>query len=610
MDTQDPGSPGTNRPLPPPPWMPAPLDGGSVPGPANEGAGGPPLTPLGPGAQEPARRPSRRGHRVLAIALATMLVVGGGGAATAFLLIRGASEEILQLVPASSDVVVTAYLDPSGGQKVNLMALSDRFPALRDHGRVQSEVNRVLDEALMDSGLTHDDVLPWLGSQVALAVDLDLEPASQKVTTTAFIVSTDDDAAETALETGLSPLGVEETREHAGVTVHVFGSDPESMSYALIGDVVVLSDHPSAVERAIDAAGGTTPAMAGDPEFLNAISSLPPGRLALAYVDFAHIVDEALSASGLSAIETAPQLGMLRAMRGMGVALSAHPEGLALDVALRLDPSELDEASYAQLDVSVHENEMLSFVPADSFVVGAQQGLDVSLRQMMEQVLATPEGERLREQLAVDDALDGLTGDMAFEVGPGTGAMPVGLAVLLGVDDPAAAQRTLDGLAELLVARERTSDEAYLSESGLSRRQQRELGLWRPARSEWRTSTYHGISIRYLDDPSLSNMFLPAYAVVEGAVVVASSPAEVRRIIDTANGARSNITTSSTYTRALARVPSGTSSFYVDASAVIAMLAPTLPPDVVPNLEPLKTLVGGSSSSPNLITQRIFLEIG
>jgi hypothetical protein len=35
-----------------------------------------------------------------------------------------------------------------------------------------------------------------------------------------------------------------------------------------------------------------------------------------------------------------------------------------------------------------------------------------------------------------------------------------------------------------------------------------------------------------------------------------------------------------------------------------------LPSDVTANLEPLKTIVAGSCSSPTLVTERFFVEIG
>ena len=561
-----------------------------------------------------ARAPRRRGaaqHRLLAIVVATLLVVGGSGAATAFLLVRGTGEELLQLVPASSEVVVTAYLDPSAGQKVNLVALAHRFPALSDDQQLGHEVDTALDEALADAGLTHQDVRPWLGSQAAVAVDLG---PSGEATTSVLISTTDDGAAAAALEKGLgSSLGNEQTREYEGVTMHVFGVEPSLTSYAIVDHVVVISDQATGVTSVIDASNGTTPAIAEDPAFLETTSSLPQGRLALAYVNAAELIDRALAESGLyAAADGTPGLDTMRAIEGIGMSLSADPDGLALDVAMHLDPSKLDPTTREQLDQPAHENAMLQLVPDDSFAVGTQEGIDASLQQFVDQVLATPEGERVRQRVDMDGFLATLTGDLAFEVGPGTGAMPVGGAILIGVSDAATAQHTIDGLADLLLVSQTRSSSAALSQSGLSRRELRELrASLRRSMPAWRTPTYQGTTIRYLEDPSISSTgFLPAYAVLDGAVVIGSSPADIRKVIDVKNGTRSNITTSSTYTQALARVPTGGGSLYVDAAAVISLLTPMLPPDVGLNLEPLETVVEGTSISSSLITYRLFVEIG
>ena len=616
MYPQNPESPGSKQAPPQPPWVPPPPTGWGLPpspAPGDAGISPPPLPPPGSRSEEPSPAPStRHGHRLLAVVVATLLVVGGSGAATAFFLIRGASEELLQLVPASSEVVVTAYLDPSAGQKVNLMALVHRFPALRDDQRLGQEVNDALDEALRDSGLTHQDVLPWLGSQAAVVVDLG--PNNDAPTTSVFIASTDDGTAAAALEKGLrNSLGNEETREYGGVTIHVFGLGTSFTSYAIIDHVVVLSDNATGLTQVIDVSNGTTEAIAEDPEFLDTISSLPQGRLALAYVDAAEIVDRALAESGLyAATDGTPGLDMMRAIEGVGMSLSAHPDGLALDVAVRLDPSKLDPTTRGQLDQPAHGNAMLQLVPADSFVVATQEGMDASLKQVVDQVLSSPEGERVRRRVGMDDFLAALTGDLAFEVGPGTGAMPVGGAILIGVSDASVAQRTLDGLADLVLVAQRRSESVAPSHSGLSERELRELrASQRVPQATFKTSTYRGTTIRYLDDPSISSTgFLPAYAVVDGAAIIGTSPAEVRKLIDTRNGTRSNITASSAYAQALARVPTGGSTLYVDAAAVISMLTPTIPPDVGPNLEPLKTVIAGTSNSSSLITYRLFVEIG
>ncbi|HET7928604.1 MAG TPA: DUF3352 domain-containing protein [Actinomycetota bacterium] len=546
-----------------------------------------------------------RARRWLVVVLAALLVVGGGGSAAAFLLMRGAGEELLQLVPASSEVVVTAYLDPSAGQKVNLMALADRFPALRDDQGVRQQVDVVLDAALEGVGLSHEDVRPWLGSQVAVVVDIG---ANEDVPTVSFLVaSKDDDAAQEALDKALQgSLGDDQTSEYRGATMHVFGSGTSSVGYVIVDHVVVLSNHSIGLTRVIDVSDGTTQAIADDPAFLDTISSLPEGKLALAYVNPAEIVQRAFSATGLGVAGTAPGLDQLRAIRGVGATLSAHPDGLAFDVAVRMDPSKLDPATRLQLDQPVHENGVLGFVPADSYVVATQQGVDETLKQSLDQIMNTSEGELIRERIGLDDTLAALTGDVAFEVGPG-GLVPAG-AIVLGVRDPSAVQHTLDGLADLvLTARSRAEAPAFGNSSGSKHHHvQRAV-----PEATWRTSTYQDTTIRYLDDPDLSGTgFVPAYAVVDGAAIVASSPTEIRKLIDTGAGSEPNIGASSGYERAVARVPDGGSIVYLDVAAMVSRFGSQLPPDIASNLEPFKTVVQGTSNSSSLVTYRLFIEIG
>jgi hypothetical protein len=549
--------------------------------------------------------PRRRAPRLVVIVGAVVLVLAGGGSAAAFLILRGSGEELLQLVPASSDVVVTAYLDPSAGQKVNLLALAHRFPALRDDDRVRRGVDEVLDGALRGVGLQHDDVRPWLGSQVALAVEMGTNVPVVSV----FVATVDDAAAQSSLQKALRrSMGSEDASEYRGVTMHVFGAEPSFVGYAIVDHVVVLSNHGIGLTRAIDVSEATAAAIEDDPEFRQTVSSLPEARLGLAYMNGAEVLGRVLGSSGLT-MANAPGLDMLEAMRGMAMTVSAHPDGLAVDTAVRLDSSKLDPATRDQLDRPLHDNGTLEVVPADSYVVAAQQGLDASLKGAVDQALSTPEGERIRERLGVDEALAALTGDVALEIGPGTGEVPAG-AVAIGVTDPSAVGRTLDGLAELALSAARGLD-PIAPDLGDVPGSTGDLGLADAPRPRWRTSTYEGTTIRYLDDPHISDMGLvPAYAVLDGAAILASSPGEIRKVIDARDGVRPNITSSTAYATALGRIPGSETTFYLNAAAVISRLAPELPPDVGANLEPVRTVVAGGSDSSSLISGHLFVEIG
>jgi hypothetical protein len=433
MDPRPPERPASEwEPSPPPPPLPA----DSSPPTASPRSG--PGTPDAPSPSD------HRGRRLLVIVASTLIVLGGGVAAAAFYVMRGSDAELLELVPASSEVVVTASLDPSAGQKMNLLALAHRFPALGDDRDLRQQVNRALDEALEGSGLSHDDVLPWLGSEVAIVVDFSSN--DDDVTTSALLASTDDGAAEEAVDKAMTAsLGAGLTRDYRGVTMRLFGSDSSLMGYAIVDHVVVISNQQVGLTRVIDVSEGTTPNLANDRDFGDTVSTLPEGKLGLVYVNPTELVSRALSESGLgAAVGSAPGLDTVRALRSIGISLSAQPDGLAFDLTVRLDPSKLDAATREVLDEPVHENATLSLVPANSYAVATQQGLDATLKQALDQVLSTPQGERLSQRLGIDDALSALTGDATFEIGPGSGTTPVGGALIPGVDDPAAVQHTLD----------------------------------------------------------------------------------------------------------------------------------------------------------------------
>jgi len=201
--------------------------------------------------------PTKRGSRRLRVFVAGGLAVAlllGGGAAAAFLRMRGAPEQILGEIPASTDAVVVAYLDPAASQKLNLLRLQGRFPSFASSQHLRDQVNAGLDAALRESGLDHRDVA-WVGSEIAVAVDI----RPQGDPGVAVLLSVDDAGAADAT---LEKLRAEPasnpsswTREtHGGVDVWS-GTDTSGseVAMAMVEGVAVLSNSTSMVEGAIDA---------------------------------------------------------------------------------------------------------------------------------------------------------------------------------------------------------------------------------------------------------------------------------------------------------------------------------------------------------------------
>ena len=172
------------------------------------------------GGEAPSAAP-RRGLKIAGIALTAVLVLAGVAGAAGFMLLRGSGEAILDKIPASADVVVTANLDPAASQKMNLLRIASKFPALAGQGGIQQRLNETLDDLLRDVGMTHEDVR-WVGSEVGLYVDV----KSAQETSYAALIATDDEGAAAAslqkFRAGLESQGASfHVSDHEGVEITV-----------------------------------------------------------------------------------------------------------------------------------------------------------------------------------------------------------------------------------------------------------------------------------------------------------------------------------------------------------------------------------------------------
>ena len=110
-----------------------------------------------------------RANKVALIAVAAVVGIAVVAGAAAFFLLKGSGEQLLDNVPASADVVAAVYLDPSAGQKTNLLRLADEIPALGSREQLTSQAQDTIDQLLSQAGLGHED-LEWVGAEVAVAV--------------------------------------------------------------------------------------------------------------------------------------------------------------------------------------------------------------------------------------------------------------------------------------------------------------------------------------------------------------------------------------------------------------------------------------------------------
>lgn len=538
--------------------------------------------------------------RVL-VAVGAFVVVGGIGAlAFAFIALRGTGDVMDQMVPAKSSVYVTAYLDPALKQKLNLRNLAKHFPDLVDSAELDRRINEALDQILDGSGLTAKDIRPWLGSQVAFAITLD----GDQTKTVVLIATKDDGMARAALaKIRNGPRGQGETwkdETHDGVVVSVgFRGAVPNEAYALMDHKVLVGDQ-SAIHDVIDTAHGTLPNIGDSPAFIKTVAPLPSERLLLAYVNAGPLLDRLQSQAGTGGLDLGgvsgltSSFGQLDAFTGLGATLSAQSNGVALDVAITMDPTKLTAAQQQVAGEAPHVNTMLAFTPKEAYGVVVGTALRQSVQAAVDQFSkADPAGyATFDRETGLSGVIGHLSGDYGIEVSPG---LPIPGGALLVATDDESAMRTFLGKSALLAV------EA--------------LGV---TDSSFQHQTYRGVDIAYLSTDDLA-MFgvTPAYAVTKGTAIVASSVQEVEAIVDAQADGRNVTSAANLAAAASAEDLSNNGMMYLDLEAIVRDVRRVLGPDGLArfdssggsNLAPLKALVLVSRSATDRGTIRMFLLI-
>jgi hypothetical protein len=558
-----------------------------------------PSSAAGPAGAEPPAQPGGRAPRsrlrTAALAAAGVVVVGAPCAAAIALALHrngGGAPSLETLLPTGSDVYAVADLDPSLTDKVQL--LLHHFPDLRTQSQLQSKLRAAIDDGLRPTGLSYEkDVQPWLGSQLAAAGNFDGGNA-------VFLLASKDDSAArhtlAALRSG--PQGSKygwTDGDYHGVTVSSgtprTTSETQKVVYTLVDHVAVLGTNATLVDAVVDAAQGRHAALPSDGRFTQTMRQLPSDRLGFVYVDGPAVARQLRSSSGLSSSNQSPGLGQalsqLDALRGIGVALTVQSGSVTADATVSLDPGKLDADTRRQLTSAPHDSAALSFVPAHAYGFVATTGLQSATRALSDYLdRGDPSNRQTAERLGLlgsNGVLAHLTGDLAVEVGPGSGRFPGG-ALLLGTSDEAGMSAFLDRAAGLAAA-------ATSSDTGTS-------SAVAPVPH---TEAYHGVAVHWLTVPGLEGSGVePAYAVSGGMAIVASSPDEVKAVVDAHAGG--GITSTATFIAASHAAPGPGTTMYLDLGAITGAVRKALPAQALPEFD--------QQIAPNLAPLRAFIVTG
>jgi hypothetical protein len=548
-----------------------------------------------------------RANKVALIAVAAVVGIAVVAGAAAFFLLKGSGEQLLDNVPASADVVAAVYLDPSAGQKTNLLRLADEIPALGSREQLTSQAQDTIDQLLSQAGLGHED-LEWVGAEVAVAVSLPDDATEPGVV---VLIDADDEAAaaQTLADLRESDAGAAwETRDHDGVEVWAATNDAlDSGAYAIVDGVVAASNDQALIDEVIDVTHGNGAAIADDEAFTETTGELPDGKLAMFYVNPGDLVQRVNELQGLTSDpDLAQSLEAAEAFTGMAMSLSAESDGMAVDVEVSIDPSKLSDSMRATLSEEPAENALLTAVPNDALVVMAQQGLDASIADAVDQIETfSPDVAEMLTDAGVTGeggVVDSLTGDIALTALPGVdGGTPSG-AFLIGTEDEAALSDAANDLVQQF-----TPDSVITSGNG---------GKDSSSTVEWRTEDYQGVEVHTLGGSPDESLTEVSYAVIEGAGVIALTPDAMHAVIDAQQGG-DGITTSSAYADAMDGMPDGSVSVYVDIDGIADAIRATIPPDQAAEfdrfagetMDHLDSFVVGSEQSEEHVHVRMFLRV-
>ena len=326
------GQPGAGQPVYGQPGYGQPGYGQQPPGaygPYGPGQPGQPPQGPPPGWQQPeyisggggSGRGSRRGLVVGGAVLASLLVLGGVSFGV-YSLLDGSGDQPAEAMPGSAVAYMRIDLDPSAGQKVDLLRLLRKVPDFEEATGISSDQadlrELVAEEVLPSLGceLTYEkDFEPWLGDRAGFAV----VPVDETVTGVFAVQVTDQEAARAAVEDlvacsgSMDMLGGDEIVEPAvedldaqtslvtGATVEPESSD-DAPGIDFAGDYMVLTEpqHLKAMMDEIE-----TSSLADNETFGSDMDAMGEQGIASYWFDFDAMRDipefeEQLQASGSS----------------------------------------------------------------------------------------------------------------------------------------------------------------------------------------------------------------------------------------------------------------------------------------------------------------------
>jgi Protein of unknown function (DUF3352) len=274
----------------------------------------------------------------LSCALVSAIAIGCGSSSSG----SGGDNDPAALVPATAPVYAEATLRPDGKVGSDLDAALKKILRTDDPG---AKIQKALDDSVKTDGVTYkDDIEPWLGERVGIAVTAIRGDDADIV---AIINSKDDGKAEDALSKAKGDIV---KRSYKGVDYRFDRKD--STAAGVFEHSVVVGTEPG-FKSAVDASKGES--LSESNGLRGVRSKVAEERIGLLYLDVDGLL-RAVSQSAGSQPEVGAVLQSLSAAvpKTIGAALQAQPDALKVDaVSLGTPKSASSGASGADMVASL-----------------------------------------------------------------------------------------------------------------------------------------------------------------------------------------------------------------------------------------------------------------
>ena len=524
---------------PPPPAPPAAQPEAAPAIPAYVAAGSAVATAPEPAAAAPegaSRKTGRNPLKWIVAAVVVLVVAGLAFGATRILTSEAGDPAVLAWTPADSVVYGELRLDLPGSQSAELPKVMKAFPGFEDQAAFPVKLSEVLDRlvgaASGGAQAYKADIDPWFNGQIGGSVGPVPATADPAAGRALVLLGTKDSTKASAWASGLvqESGATTSTETYNGVTITLVtpkdgagASGGMHGAYAIVGPTLAIGDVAS-VKASIDTGG--TKGLPSVPQFQEAEASVSGDRLGFAYLDMAAIVGGAQGLLGDAAASMIPELPAFLTsspVPWMAASLQAKDGSLTVDTrwphGAGSDPAKNTESKIPGL------------VPPTTVVLVEGHDAAAALARAKKMLAAEPSLKdtvaQVDQALALFGGFEGMTGwmDEAGIVVTRDGDSIAG-GLVLTPTDAAAAERLFSQVTGLI--------QLGGGSAGLS----------------VTTEDHNGTTITLLNLGGLGGILGQAtggaveapsdlsiaYAVTDDVVVIGSSPAFAKSVLDAGSG--------------------------------------------------------------------------